>query len=102
MTIACETIRVWKPAHIEATNMIFDVTDCDEPCTVTATVTWTNTGGRTGSFTPNISVDGTPISPAPYTSEDLAGGASVTHAFSISGLSAVSPYTDHTICPMFN
>ncbi len=102
MTVSCGTLRVWKPANIIATNMIFDTNDCDEPCTVTVTVTWTNTGGRTGSFAPNISIDGTPYG-SPYPLENLAGGASVTHAFSITGLTAISaPFTDHAICPIPN
>lgn len=57
MTIACGTITVQKPAHITATDMIIDPTDCDEFCDASVTITWTNTGGRTRTITPGIKVD---------------------------------------------
>ena len=71
-------------------------------CVVTVTVTWKNNGQTTGLYTPSIVVDGVPpgtIDESPYTSENLAGGAtSTSKVFTISGLTAGT----HSICPTLN
>lgn len=47
--------------HITATNMTIDPIDCDEPCSSTVSVTWTNTGKKEEDFRPAIKVNGTKI-----------------------------------------
>ena len=98
----CPTINVLAPANITATNMTATPTiPCIEgTCTVNVTVTWTNTGDAPGSFVPNIAIDGTPISPAPYLSESVDAGLTTTHTFIVSGLTKVG--SPHGICPIPN
>ena len=92
MTIACGTITVWKPAHIGATNMVIDPTDCDELCDATVTITWKNTG-RTATITPAIVVDGvrTPAA-SPIT---LGKNETATVVFHLTGLLE----GNHSVCP---
>lgn len=89
---------VQTPANITATSIsaIPSHMPCPEGiCTFDVSVTWTNTGGTDGSFVPNITIDGMPTSPI-YPLETLAGNnTSVTHGFTVSGLTS----GDHTICP---
>ena len=94
MTISCQTISVKRPAHITATAMTIDHTDCDTPCTTRVTVTWTNTGTRnaTTPTTPSIIVDGTSY---PGTSITLAAGASSEQTFDLIGLLE----GEHSVCP---
>ncbi len=96
MTIACQTVTVITPADITATAMTLDKTSCIAPCSVVATITWTNNGGTAGTFAPGVTVDGG--APIALPSESLAAGLSITHALSITGLSAGS----HSICPSPN
>lgn len=98
MSIACQTVTVATPAAITATSMTVTPLTCTEPCNVTASVTWRNNGGTSGTFTPNITIDGVAVTPAPYPSESLAAGASITHGFSITALAA----GNHAICPIPN
>lgn len=97
MTIACQTVMVSAPpANITATAMTLDKTTCTSPCSVIATITWTNNGGTAGTFAPGVTVDGgVPIT---LPSESLAAGASISHALSITGLSA----GPRSICPSPN
>jgi plastocyanin len=83
MSVPCGVITVRKPANITATNMTVQPTDCDEPCNVTVTVTWKNTGGRTATITPAIVVDTTRTEGAPIT---LAKNETVTITFNVAGL----------------
>ena len=93
MSVTCGMITVWKPAHITATNITYSTTDCDEPCNVTVTITWTNTGGRTQTITPGIIVDGVRTAGTPIT---LAKNETATpQIFTVTGLME----GDHTICP---
>jgi hypothetical protein len=90
-----------SPANIIATVITQD--SITIPCTVDScaanvSVTWTNTGGTSGTFIPNITIDTVAIYPAPFPSESLDAGANILHTFIISGL-AVGP---HTICPFPN
>lgn len=94
MTVNCTTIDVLLPAIITATSIVPDKTTCTAPCDVSVDVTWTNSGDIEGTFTPSLMIDGTPITPAPYPPENLAPGASITHIFAVSGLTAGS----HQIC----
>ncbi len=89
------------PAIITATLMT--ITPNETPCrhnicTVTVNVTWTNNGGTSDSFVPNLTIDTVPISPAPYTPESLVPTASVTKSFVISNLAVGT----HSICPYPN
>jgi hypothetical protein len=88
---------VQTPANITATAISATPSQIPCPegiCTFDVSVTWKNTGGTDGSFVPNINIDGVPASPT-YPSETLAGNnTSVTHGFTVSGLSS----GDHTIC----
>lgn len=45
---------------IVATSMTLSTTDCDEPCSPTVTVIWTNTGNKQ-KFRPAITVNGNKI-----------------------------------------
>ncbi len=93
---------LYTVANITATSIIATPTEnpCVEgTCTVNVSVTWTNNGQTSGNFTPNITVDTVPISPAPFPEQALAGGANVTKAFALSGL--VGGVT-HIICPSPN
>ena len=85
------------PANITATTMT--ITPTETPCrvglcTVNVSVTWTNNGGSEGSFVPNITIDGSPITPI-YPLQSLAKDASATKGFVITDLPAGS----HPICP---
>ncbi len=89
------------PANITATNMV--ITPSETPCragicTLSVDVTWTNTGGTSGTFVPNITIDTVAIDPPPYSSESLGAGASVTKSFTVTNLSAGNP----AICPYPN
>ncbi len=92
MSITCGILTVRKPAHITATDMIMSTADCDEPCTSTVTITWTNTGGRSGTVTPAIVVNGSRTEGSPIT---LAPGASGSQEFTLTGLVEGT----YTICP---
>ncbi len=97
-TLTIGTEQIPTAANITAISMT--ITPSESPCrqgicTVSVSVTWTNTGETSGSFVPNISVDGTPASPI-YLSESLGPGATTTHGFTVSGLStgirSICPY----------
>lgn len=95
-SIACQTLTVRKPAHIVATEMIMNKTDCDDPCTdATVTITWKNTGGRTGTFTPGISVNGIPTLITPV---ELGPGETFTQIFALPSMTE----GDYEICPSPN
>lgn len=88
------------PPNITATSMT--TTPSETPCrvgicTVTVNVTWTNNGGSSGDFIPNITIDGTPYS-SPYPLQSLGSGLSVIKTFVISGLVVDT----HSICPYPN
>ena len=90
-----------SPANITATNMTItpSETPCRETtCTVTVDVTWTNTGGTSGSFTPSIKIDNIPVVVDPPL-DSITLGPSETmlspQQFIIVGLTTGI----HTICP---
>lgn len=89
-----EPLYCAPPAHIISIALTVDKTICTEPCIVNATITWTNDGALSGTFSPGVIVDGgLPMELSP---ESLAAGLSVSHTFPISGLMiAGSP---HNIC----
>lgn len=100
MTVNCQTITVVSPSHITATNMI--VTPSASPCiqsecTVNISVTWQNQGDVDGSFVPSLIVSGTPIT-TPYPSEVLTASTSITHTFSLTGMTK----GQYSICPSPN
>lgn len=82
------------PAHIISTELIVNSACSPDPCTVGATITWTNDGALPGSFLPGVAVDGG--TPTTLSSEPLAAGAFVTHTFTVSGLTIAG--NPHTIC----
>lgn len=53
-------ISVLVGTGITASSMTLSTNDCDEPCDVTITVIWTNTGKRE-TFRPAITVNGNNI-----------------------------------------
>lgn len=90
-TLPCITVTVFTPANIITTDISLDKTTCTAPCNVTVNVTWTNNGGVSKTFTPEISVDG--ISNA-SSSVALAPGDNTIIPFGLTGLAAGI----HTIC----
>ena len=102
MTVTpCPTINVQAPANITATNITAtpNIPCAEGTCIVNVSVTWQNIGDIAGSFVPNISIDGIPITLI-YSSESVNAGSTTTHTFVVSGLTkAGSP---HTICPIPN
>lgn len=93
MTVECKTVTVRRPAKIEATNMNVTPLECDISCTFTLSITWTNTGGRSGSFEPAIKIDNVRISIGALTPLDTGQGITIT--YEISDLSEGT----HEICP---
>lgn len=95
MTVACTIVTIEAktiPTNITATAITPSVTTCTEPCNLTVNITWANTGGVTGTFTPAIIVDGTSIPLA--TPETLDPAQSVTKTFTVDNLMKGS----HNIC----
>ena len=95
------TEEVLSPANITALSMTItpSATPCIEgTCTVTVDVTWTNTGGTSGSFTPSIKIDNIPVVVDPPL-DSITLGPSETmlspQQFIIVGLTTGI----HTICP---
>lgn len=89
-----EPVYCSPPPNVVSTGLTVDKTVCTEPCTVSATITWTNTGGSPGTFSPGVIVDsGTPTTIAP---ESLAEGASISHTFAVAGLMITG--SPHNIC----
>ena len=102
-TSNASAITVIAPANITATAITATprTTPCLEgTCIIDISVTWQNTGGIAGSFVPNISIDGIPVSPAPYPSESVGTGLAITHTFTVSGLTKIG--SSHSICPVPN
>lgn len=97
-SIPCQTVTVaLTPPNIVATSMTLSATSCSYPWAgITATVTWTNTGGTAGILVPGITVDGGV--PKTLVGETLAAGASVTRSISTGALALGT----HTICPTPN
>ena len=98
MVVQCQTVSVTTPANITATSLTVTPTSGVAPLTITATVEWTNQGGTGGTFTPNITVNGTPLTPAQFPSETLAPGTTTTHTFAVTNL----PAGDQIVCPLPN
>ncbi len=98
----CTAVTVVKPANIEATTMTIDKSSEPCPtgnCTVTVNVTWRNTGGVSGMFTPTIVIDSTPITSTPVTLNAFETvGDSVIVTFSVLTLTGGT----HSICPSPN
>ena len=98
------TEEVLSPANITATNMT--ITPSETPCrqgicTVTVNVSWTNTGGTSGSFTPSIKIDTVPVIVDPPLSPVTLGPSETMlspQQFIIVGLTTGI----HTICPYPN
>ena len=60
----CGLVWVLLPAHIEATTMTIDKSPgpcIAGTCVVTVKVTWRNTGGVSGIFTPTVMIGDTPV-----------------------------------------
>ncbi len=85
------------PSSITATNIT--VAQSETPCrvgicTISVSITWTNNGGSTGSFTPSITTSSGVVTPT-YSSGQLNPGASLTYTFTVSGMTSGTC----TICP---
>ena len=100
MTVTCPTINVTAPPaglpNITATTITPSVTSCQELCSLTVDVTWTNNGTASGIFIPGIQVGTEP--PSMLVEETLGAGMSVTKTFNITGLTTGT----YTICPIPN
>lgn len=100
MTVTCPTITVEAPTvglpDITATSITPSVTNCQELCSLTIDVTWTNQGNASGIFAPGIQVGNE--TPLMLAEETLDIGMTTTHTFSITGLVQGS----YTICPIPN
>lgn len=94
-SIPCQILTVKKPANIVAMDMIMSTHDCDEPCNATVTITWKNIGGRTGTITPGIVINGETTSGTEIT---LAKNETATQTFELTGLLE----DDYDICPYPN
>ncbi len=98
----CESVTILSPANIEATTMTIDKSadPCKTGlCTVTVRVTWRNTGGVAGEFTPTILVDSNPVTLSPVTLNAFETvGDSIIRTFTLSNLTA----STHNICPYPN
>jgi hypothetical protein len=96
-----KTITAQAPASIIGKTIITNLgagptQSCTSPCPLTVSVTWENTGDISGSYTPNISIDTIPATPAAYSSEALAGlTTSAVKTFTVTGLTSAP----HVICP---
>jgi hypothetical protein len=88
--------------NIIATDVALDsiTTPCVAgSCTVSISVTWTNTGGMLGSFTPSVTIDGNPVvSDPPLSPVTIGPSGTVLQTFTITGMTA----GPHTICPYPN
>jgi hypothetical protein len=95
-----KTITAQAPASIVGKTITTDIgtgptQSCTSPCPITVSVTWENTGDISGTFIPNISIDGIPAT-SPYSSEALAGlTESAVKTFTVTGLTPAA----HVICP---
>ncbi len=99
----CGIVTILAPAHIEATTMTVDksLDPCRSgSCTVTIRVTWRNTGGVSGTFTPTILVDSNPVTLSPDVTLNPfeTVGDSIIKTFTLSNLTAAT----HDICPYPN
>lgn len=77
-----------SPANIIAVNMT--IAPSENPCrtgicTISVSVTWTNNGGLTGSFTPSITASSGTVTPV-YPSEQLNADVTITHSFMVSDM----------------
>jgi hypothetical protein len=91
-------VPMYTVTNITAQTMTVTPLSCVAPCNVTVTVTWKNVGETAGSFVPNLTIDGVAVTPAPFPSENVNAGATTTHSFSVTNLSAAN----HSICPTPN
>lgn len=72
------------PANIVATSIILTPDICIEPCDTTVDVTYENFGQLSGTFTPEITIDGTPITIAQDT---LAPSQQINKTFTLTNMS---------------
>lgn len=97
--ISANLVLLATPANITATNMVItpSATPCIAgTCTVTVDVTWTNTGGTSGTFTPSIKIDTIPlVVTPPLTSVSIGPSGTKLQQFIITGMTTGT----HTICP---
>ncbi len=87
-------------ADIRAQSIIVTPsTPCIEgTCSVGVSATWINNGGTSGTFVPNIIIDGGSfVFSTPYASQSLGAGLTTTKTFTVTGLTAAG--SPHTICP---
>jgi immune inhibitor A len=95
----CGLVDVLLPAHIEATTMTIEksATPCIAgTCTVTVKVTWRNTGGVSGIFTPTIILGNTPITSTPVT---LGAFEAVGDSTIVTFTPTIATGGTYSICP---
>lgn len=80
---------------VSATNMSATPISCTAPCSTVVSVTWTNSGTTSQTFTPGITIDGILYT---QTAVTLTAGASTTKSFSVTNLAIGS----HVVCPVPN
>ena len=95
----CGLVTVLLPEHIEATTMTIDKSS--EPCiagtcVLTAKVTWRNTGGVSSTFTPTITLNGTP---ATSTQVTLNAFETVGDSIIVTFTPTVATGGTYTVCP---
>ena len=80
----CVIVNVLSPANIISTDLVTDQQSCVWLCSIQVTVTWENTGDIADTFIPSITIDsGEPIV---LDAEELAGGDTISHMFTVSNL----------------
>ncbi len=95
-------ISTVTPANITATDMT--ITQSETPCrvgicTVTVDVIWTNTGGSAGTFTPSMTIDGTPVAVTPPLNPVTVDPTeTASQQFIVSSLTVGT----HVMCPVPN
>lgn len=75
-------------AIITATNMTMAPLECAQPCSVSATITWTNIGDETTTINPvmRITKDGVNYLTVIWVNVTFAPGQSVTKSYNRTGL----------------
>ncbi len=89
------SIPILNGTKIRATSLVLSTTDCDEPCSITVTVIWKNTG-NSGSFKPAITVNGIKTEKTYYIT--LGKNKTTTQIFNLTDLMEGT----YTVCPYPN
>ena len=63
----CPGCHVEEQPNIVATNITVTPSSCEEPCNISISITWKNTGMVAGTFTPGYTINGTLYQDTPVT-----------------------------------